>query len=76
MELAKERLEKYAQVNSDKDSMKLSDISNLTGFPLELIRKELLLEDTTGNGNDLELSLGEFRSAMLGYLDKTFDIPS
>ncbi|MBT3585010.1 MAG: hypothetical protein HN509_08890 [Halobacteriovoraceae bacterium] len=42
----------------------LESLSELTGFPIEFIKKELLL-------GEQELSLAELRGHMLRYLDET-----
>lgn len=50
-----------------KEEVKLSALSDLVGFPVEFIKKELMLEDDAEG----EVSLQELRSRMLNYLDKT-----
>jgi hypothetical protein len=55
-------------------------LSELTGFPVERIKDELLLSNTdekSQNSNvktkDEEISLGNLRSAMLQYLNTSID---
>ena len=72
MEPVENEIEKFRSIEGDDDKLFLSDITKITGFPLELIRKELLIEE--GNSKDAEISMKELRSAMLGYLDKTFEL--
>ena len=50
-----------------KDEVELSTLSKLTGFPVDFIKKELMLSETGAK----EVSLNELRSKMLIYLDKT-----
>ena len=52
------------------DGVNLKTLSALTGFPVDLIKKELLLND--GSNGETELSLQELRELMLRYLDSTF----
>lgn len=42
----------------------LKSLSDLTGFPIEFIKKELLLEEE-------ELSMQDLRSSMITYLEST-----
>ena len=50
-----------------KEEVNLSALSDLVGFPVEFIKKELMLEgDAKG-----EVALQELRSRMLNYLDQT-----
>jgi hypothetical protein len=53
---------------SEKPSEKISleVLAQMTGFPLELIKQEVLK-----GHNSQELSLEELRSAMLSYIDST-----
>ena len=56
----------FMNTNKD-DKVNLERFAELTGFPLELIRKELFsTKETSG-----EISLEELRGAMLAYLDST-----
>lgn len=48
----------------DEKKVPLSSLSELTGFPVEFIKKELLLEGE-------ELSMSELRTSMIGYLETT-----
>ena len=45
----------------------LQTLSELSGFPIELIKKELLFSEDLPS--DTEMSLDELRMAMLKYLD-------
>ncbi|MCK5073442.1 MAG: hypothetical protein KAQ98_08465 [Bacteriovoracaceae bacterium] len=49
----------------EEDKIELSSLSEMTGFPVEFIKQELLI---TGD----RVSLKGLRKAMLGYLDNTF----
>ncbi|GAB4009984.1 MAG: hypothetical protein Fur0010_01700 [Bdellovibrio sp.] len=48
----------------EMDKIPLASLSQLTGFPIEFIKKELLLDDE-------ELSMEDLRSSMLKYLELT-----
>lgn len=47
---------------TEEQKIPLDSLSTLTGFPVEFIKKELLLEDD-------QLSLAELRRSMLTYLE-------
>ncbi len=47
----------------DDEPIALSSLSQLTGFPTEFIKRELLLEKST-------ISLGELRGSIISYLEK------
>lgn len=52
---------------NEDDKVNLDSFASLTGFPVELIRKELF-----ENANvDSEINLEDLRAAMLSYLDST-----
>ena len=54
--------------NSEKELVTLESLSDLTGFPIEMIKTELF------NGTDLNedtISLTELRTAMMSYIDET-----
>ncbi len=51
----------------DTDTITLESLSDLTGFPVELIKSELF----EGSLENNELKLGELRQAMMSYIDKT-----
>ncbi|MEE2671057.1 MAG: hypothetical protein VYA54_05075 [Bdellovibrionota bacterium] len=51
---------------SEDQKVSLSDFANLAGFPVELVRKELVLD---GKDSD-EISMDDLRAAMLKYLDQ------
>ena len=53
--------------NTNEDQkVNLKAFAEMTGFPVELIKKELLQDENTD-----ELSLEELRAAMVSYLDST-----
>lgn len=58
--------EKGMNTPSEDQKVNLSDFANLAGFPVELVRKELVLE---GKDSD-EVSMDDLRAAMLKYLDQ------
>jgi hypothetical protein len=54
--------------NSEKEMVTLESLSDLTGFPVEMIKTELF------NGTDLNedtISLTQLRTAMMSYIDET-----
>lgn len=51
----------------DQDLISLESLADLTGFPVEMIRKELFKSELT----DERISLGELRKAMVNYIDAT-----
>ncbi len=59
----KEQAKPSTQEESEVSVEKLSD---LTGFPADFIKRELLLND------DQDLSLDELRKRVLSYLDSNF----
>ncbi len=52
--------------HEDTDLVTLSSLAGLTGFPVEYIKKELLLEGDF-------ISMKDLRSTMLTYLNKTME---
>lgn len=54
--------------NDVEKNVELSSLSDLTGFPVEFIKKELLISESD---DSKEISLNELRNKMLKYLDKT-----
>ena len=52
---------------SDEEKVPLSSLSELTGFPIEMIKSELF----AGVENVDSLQLKDLRTAMLSYIDKT-----
>jgi len=48
----------------ETEKIPLESLSQLTGFPIEFIKKELLLDNE-------ELSMEDLRSSMLNYLEST-----
>ena len=61
-------LEVSESKNEQNDHFSLRTLSLLTGFPVQLIRKELLLDDIDEND---QLSMDVLRLAMGHYLDTT-----
>jgi len=53
------------QKEQPKEAISLDSLSQLTGFPVEFIKKELLILD------DQTFTLDQLRSRMLKYLDQT-----
>ncbi|EQC45579.1 hypothetical protein [Bacteriovorax sp. Seq25_V] len=51
--------------NKDVDMVKLAELSELAGVPMEYIKEELLLDGE-------EVSMEALRSSMLNLLDQTF----
>ncbi|MFT6631371.1 MAG: hypothetical protein ACJAS4_001320 [Bacteriovoracaceae bacterium] len=51
---------------NENQKVDLKAFAEMTGFPVELIKKELLQDENTD-----ELSLEELRAAMVSYLDST-----
>lgn len=47
------------------NTVKLTSLSELTGFPLDFVKRELVLQDD-------EVSLDQLRGSVLNYLDKAF----
>jgi len=52
------------RATSSKERVSLNTLSSLTGFPLEFIKKELLIQEDS-------LSMVELRESMLTYLSKS-----
>ncbi|MBY0517634.1 MAG: hypothetical protein K2P81_12030 [Bacteriovoracaceae bacterium] len=53
--------------NEVQKKVSLESLSQMTGFPVELIQQELFLGQTPEEG----VSLEELRSAMLNFIDST-----
>jgi len=53
--------------NENKEMVSLESLSDLTGFPVEMIKKELFSSDLI----DEKISLSELRKAMMSYIDET-----
>jgi len=53
----------------NKQRVGLSSLSELTGFPIDLLKKELLLEGVL-DANE-EISIEELREAMAKFVNKT-----
>jgi hypothetical protein len=54
-----------SDVTNESTSVNLSEFAEMTGFPVELVKKELMMDRNSTE----EVSLGELRTAMLKYLD-------
>ncbi len=52
------------EVTSEKERVSLSTLSEMTGFPLEFIKKELLIQSDS-------LSMSELRESVLDYLSRS-----
>ncbi len=52
--------------STEEEGVSLETLSELTGFPVDYIKRELLLSD------DQELSVIELRKKVLSYLDASF----
>ncbi|MBK23377.1 MAG: hypothetical protein CME70_05165 [Halobacteriovorax sp.] len=61
-------LDENGNVLGDDQKVPLSSLSELTGFPVEFIKKELLLEGE-------ELSMSDLRTSMISYLETTAGQP-
>ena len=57
-------LDENGNALGDDKKVPLSSLSELTGFPVEFIKKELLLEGE-------ELSMSDLRTSMISYLETT-----
>ncbi len=55
-----------AGVNTENGKVSLEVLAKMTGFPVEMIKEEILKDH-----NDQEVSLEDLRSAMLSYIDST-----
>ncbi len=52
---------------TEEQKIPLDSLSSLTGFPVDFIKKELLLEED-------QLSLAELRRSMLSYLESNSEM--
>ena len=59
-------LKEDTKLSTREEAVTLGALSDLTGFPVDYIKRELLLSD------DQDLSLDELRKKVLSYLDTTF----
>ena len=53
-------------LNSDTNTVPLSSLSEMTGFPVDFIKSELLV-------NDDRISMDELRQSMASYLESTLE---
>lgn len=60
-------INREVRLEESKEEVNLSTLSDLTGFPVDFIKKELMLDGDASN----EMALQELRSKMLNYLDRT-----
>lgn len=51
----------------NEEGVNLATLAELTGFPVDYIKRELLLSD------DQELSMDDLREKVLSYLDSSFN---
>jgi len=58
-----------SRMKGDKDMVSLEALSELTGFSVDMIKKEIL---NKSDKSDESISLGELREAMVSYLDAQF----
>jgi len=56
-------------MRGDKEMVSLEALSELTGFSVDMIKKEIL---NKSDKSDDTLTLGELREAMMTYLDAQF----
>jgi hypothetical protein len=61
--------ESDSKVNETQDLIDLVDLSELSGCPIEIIKKELKLEED-------EISMDDLRKKMLALLDSTMETVS
>lgn len=52
---------------TEEQKIPLDSLSKLTGFPVDFIKKELLLDDD-------QLSLAELRKSMISYMETNSDL--
>lgn len=50
----------------EDEMVSIGELSKMTGFPIEMIQKELFNDESKG-----EVSLSELRSAMVNFIDAT-----
>jgi len=55
--------------NQSSETITLDSLSALTGFPVEMIKKELF--DDTSIESTQEIPLAKLRSAMMSFIDET-----
>lgn len=55
--------------NQTSETITLDSLSALTGFPVEMIKKELF-DNSSIKDND-EISLSDLRAAMMSFIDET-----
>jgi hypothetical protein len=60
-------LEKSKENAENEQMVKLESLATLTGFPVELIKKELFNDEEIKE----DISLSDLRSAMVDYIDAT-----
>jgi hypothetical protein len=59
-------LKEDTKLSTEEDVVTLGTLSELTGFPVDYIKRELLLSDEN------ELSMVELRAKVMQYLDSSF----
>lgn len=55
--------------NQSNDSITLESLSDLTGFPVDMIKKELF--ESSEISESQEIPLQELRSAMMSFIDES-----
>lgn len=56
------------EANNENEKVTLKSLSDLTGFPVEMIKSELFNGSSI---NEDEVSLSDLRHAMMSYIDET-----
>jgi hypothetical protein len=59
-------LKEVAKPETAETGVSLGSLSELTGFPIEYIKRELLLDDSS------DISMEELRAKVLAYLSSEF----
>lgn len=54
------------QESAHLNEVNVQSLSDLTGFPVDFIKKELLIDSS-------EMTMDELRASVLEYLDQTFN---
>lgn len=60
-------LQEQNKPESQENGVSLGSLAEMTGFPVEYIKRELVLSD------DNELSVDELRSRVMAYLNSNFN---
>ena len=62
------KLENLAHIQEVEGPISIEQISILTDFPEDFIKKELLLDDVS------EITMSDFRKKVLEYLERSMDL--